>query len=508
MTLAVDQLPDDVETLKRLVLDQAVRLDERDTRIAALEAQLAVLKRRQFGRSSEKMLGAIAQLEFTLEELQADEGRAAERWAQIVDRADEERRGHPVRAPLPDHLPCEDVVHAAPEACPTCGGVLRPLGEDTREELEYVPGRFRRIRHIRPKLSCRSCETIVQAPPASSPIPKGKAGPGLLAHVLVSKYGDHLPLYRQSEIYAREGVALERSTLADWVGRVAALLEPLIGALERHVLTGAVIHGDDTPVPVLDPGRGKTRTGRLWAYVRDERPHGGAAKPAAFYRYSPDRKGEHPRAHLVSFSGILQADGYAGFNELYRTGGISEAACWAHVRRKFFDIYEATRSDIAEEALKRIGALYAVEDKARGSPPETRRALRQEHAKPLIDALVSWFEARRTELSRKSPLARAMGYALARVPALTRFLDDGRIEIDNNAAERAIRGVALGRKNWLFAGSHAGGERAAALYSLIETAKLNGLDPERYLRDVLTRIADHPISRIDQLLPWNCQTQT
>jgi len=379
---------------------------------------------------------------------------------------------------------------------------LRPLGEDVREELEYVPERFKRVRHVRPKLSCRSCETIVQAPPASSPIPKGKAGPALLAHVLVSRYCDHLPLYRQSAIYARDGVDLERSTLADWVGRCSALMEPLVEAVGRHVFAGGVIHGDDTPVPVLAPGAGKTKTGRLWVYVRDERPWSGDAPPAAFYRYSEDRKGEHCQAHLKSFKGVLQADGYAGFNELYEKGLVLEAACWAHARRKFFDICVTGKSEIAEEALARIGELYAVEEEIRGRPPDERRAERQARSAPVLAAFRPWLIARRDELSRKSDLAKAIGYALSRWTELTRFLDDGRLSIDNNAAERAIRPLALGRKNYLFAGSDSGGVRAAAICSLVETAKLKGIDPEKYLRDVLARIADHPINKIEQLMPW------
>lgn len=498
-------LPDDVGALKAMIVEREALIErgnaalaERDAHIAALEAQLALLKRRQFGQSSEKLGNAIAQLELALEELREDDGAANERIAARAPTS----RGQPKRAPLPEHLPLEEIVHAAPSCCPACGGALRPLGEDVREELEYVPGRFKRVRHVRPKLSCRACETIVQAPPASSPIPKGKAGPALLAHVLVSKYCDHLPLYRQSAIYGRDGVDLERSTLADWVGRASALLGPLIEAVGRHVLAGGVLHGDDTPVPVLAPGAGKTKTGRLWVYVRDERPWSGEAPPAAFCRYSEDRKGEHCQGHLKSFKGVLQADGYAGFNELYEKGLVLEAACWAHARRKFFDICVTGKSEIAEEALRRIGELYAVEEEIRGRPPDERRAVRAERSAPILADFKPWLIARRDELSRKSDLAKAIGYALSRWTELTRFLDDGRLAIDNNAAERAIRPLALGRKNYLFAGSDSGGVRAAAIYSLVETAKLNGIDPEKYLRDVLARIADHPINRIGDLLPW------
>ena len=327
------------------------------------------------------------------------------------------------------------------------------------------------IRHVRPKLSCRQCETIVQAPIPSLPIERGRPGPGLLAHVLVAKYADHLPLYRQSDIYAREGVDLERSTLADWVGRSAALLDPLVQALRTDVMASDVVHGDDTPVPVLEPGRGKTKTGRLWAYVRDGRPYGDERPPAAVYFYSPNRKGEHPQSHLEGFKGILHADSYAGFDAIFEGNQVSEAACWAHVRRKFFDEHEKG-SPLATEALERIGALYRIETDIKGKPPDERRRLRQEQAKPLLDELKAWLEATLRKVSGKSDLAKAMRYTLGRWDALNRFLHDGRVEIDNNAAERAIRGIALGRKNYLFAGSDAGGERAAAVYSLIETVKL------------------------------------
>ena len=407
-----------------------------------------------------------------------------------------------MRKPLPEHLPRDTVQHAAPCACPDCGGALRPLGEDVTEVLEYVPGSFRVIRHVRPKLSCRTCESITQAPAPELPIRRGLAGPGLLAHVLVAKFCDHLPLYRQAEIYARDGIDLDRSTLSDWVGQTSALMRPLVEAVGAHVMTAERVHADDTTVPVLDPGRGKTKTGRLWCYVRDDQPFGGPAPPAVLYRYSPDRKGEHPRTHLAPFRGILQADGYAGYAGLYERG-VTEAACWAHVRRKFFDVHTATQSPLAHEVLQRIAALYAIEATIRGEPPDVRLSVRQAQSAPLFTALKAWMEQTLARISGKIDLAAAIRYALARWDALTLVLRDGRACIDNNAAERAMRPMTLGRKNWLFAGSDAGGERAAAIYSLTETAKLNMLDPEDYLRQVLQRIAEHPVKRVHELLPWN-----
>jgi transposase len=410
----------------------------------------------------------------------------------------------PRRRPLPDHLPREVEIHEPEDkGCPACGGNLSRLGEDVSEMLEYVPARFKVIRHVRPKLSCTKCDAIVQADAPSRPVARGLAGPGLLAHVLVSKYADHLPLYRQSEIYAREGVELERSTLADWVGAASELLKPLQEALRQYVMSGRKLHADDTPVPVLTPGQGKTKQGRLWAYVRDDRPAGDTTAPAVWFTYSPDRRGEHPHRHLANFKGTLQADAYAGFNRLYESGRVQEASCWAHVRRKFFDLHEAHASPITTEALERIGALYVIEREIRGRPPDERQRERQNRSRPLLASLQEWFKTSLTKLSRKSETAAAINYALGRGPALVRYCDDGLLEIDNNAAERAIRAVALGRKNYLFAGSDAGGERASVIYSLLGTAKLNGLDPEAYLTSVLRCIADHPINRISEPLPWN-----
>lgn len=504
MDIDLAALPRDIDALHGLVHQLVAELTARELRVEQLETRIAKLLRLQFGRSSEKRSQEIEQLQLALDELQEEGGARAQALPAIMREAADK----PCRRPLPDHLPREEIVHDADCICPKCGGALRKLGEEVSEVLEYVPASFKVVRHIRPKFSCRRCEAITVAPLPSLPIERGRPGPGLLAHVLVSKYADHLPLYRQSEIYARHSVELERSTLADWVGRSAALLEPLVEALRQEVMTSPVLHADDTPVPVLAPGLGKTKTGRLWVYVRDERPWSGERAPAAAYFYSPDRKGERPRGHLANFKGVLHADGYAGFNALFEGNAIAEAACWAHVRRKFFDVHADSASPIAQEALDRIGALYGIEADIRGRPPNERRRSRQEKARPLLADLKTWLEATRPKLSAKSALAAAMRYALARWPALERYLDDGRLEIDNNAAERALRTVALGRKNYLFAGSDAGGQRAAAIYSLVETAKLNGLDPEAYLRDLLNRIADHPINRVAELLPWNWKEPT
>jgi transposase len=505
--ISPDQLPDDAQALKRIIAALAQDAIAAQAEIAKLRFQLARYRRAEFGRSSEKLAREAEQLELAIETLEADQAErlaaASPVVAAAIEAATEAQK--PARRPLPEHLPREDVIHSAPCACPTCGGALRRIGEDVSETLDYVPGRFKVVRHIRAKLSCRACDTVVAAPAPDHAIARGRAGAGLLAHIAVSKYDDHLPLYRQAEIFAREGVNLETSTLSGWVGATAAALQPLIDALAAAVMACDTLHVDDTPVPVLAPGTGKTKTGRLWTYVRDERPFAGSRPPAVLFLYSPDRKGEHPRTHLKDFRGVIHADGYAGFNELFAGNRIAEAACWAHVRRKFFDVQAATGSPIANEALDRIGQLYRVEQTINGAAPDHRRRERQLRSKPIAEALAVWADATARRLSRKSELAGAFRYMRARWTALNRCFDDGRLALDNNAAERALRGVAIGRKNWLFAGSDAGGRRAAALYSLIESAKLNAINPQHYLTDVLARIADNPARHIAELLPWNWQ---
>lgn len=516
MSTAPPSLPDlqqlTSDALRALIVSQHEQLVRKEEQLASRESEIehlklliAKLRRMQFGRKSEKVAWQIEQLQLRLDELEvsraeqapcsADESVAVTGTPQTVK---------PVRRTLPAHLPRQTrKILPGHIACPECGGELKHLGEDVSEMLEYVPASFMVIRQVRKKLACGCCDKIVQAEAPSRPIARGMAGPGLLAHVLVSKYGDHLPLYRQEEIYERHGVALDRATLADWVGQTSMLLEPLVEALRRHVMSASKLHADDTPVPVLAPGLGKTKLGRLWTYVRDDRPAGDQTPPAVWFAYSPDRKGEHPQAHLRSFTGTLQADAYAGFDPLYESGRIQEAACWAHVRRKFYDLHVAHNSPVAAEALRRIAELYAVEADIRGHEPEQRRRVRDERSRSLLASLKQWLEETLIKLSKKSETAQAVRYALGRWDALLRYVDDGHVEMDNNAAERALRVVALGRKNYLFAGSDRGGERAAVIYSLIGTAKLNDVDPERYLREVLSRIADHPINRIEELLPWN-----
>ena len=506
-----------VESLLRLVQVRDAEVALLKLTVDKLKATLLRRTRAQYGTSSEQwdaQLSLITQTEAARTQAPIPPVGAA---AQKPAANDNEAHGAADRK-LPAHLPREDVI-TRPETsdahhdaqgqacgCTACGGRLRQIGQDVSEQLEYVPGHFKVLRRVRPKLACVRCESIFQAPAASRPIARGIAGPALLAQVGVGKYCDHLPLHRLSRIFERSGVHIERSTMAGWIDQIEQLLAPLLNALGRYTLAGDKLHADDTPVAVLTPGQGKTKTGRLWAYVRDDRPAGSQDAPAVWFQYSPDRKGEHPQRHLRGFAGILQADAYGGWGKLYDSGRITEAACWAHARRPWWDLYLSTGKapdSVAAQALQRIGQLYAIEAQIRGQPPDERRQHRQSRAGPVLDELHQWLSSMVGRVSAKSELARAIGYTLGHWQALTRYRDDGRIEIDNNAAERALRGVAVGRGNYLFMGSDAGGDRAAAMYSLVETAKLNGLDPFAYLREVIGCIADHPINRIDELLPRN-----
>jgi transposase len=534
---AIFALPNDLEALRAFAAAAAARADEaeaklanaiaresaRDALIAHLKLQIAKLKREQYGASAERTRRLLDQMELQLEELETDASEdalvavaAAEKTASI--RSFE--RKPPVRKPFPEHLPRERVVLAALCSCPSCGGNrLSKLGEDITETLEVIPRTWKVIQTVREKFACRDCETITQPPAPFHVVPRGWAGPSFLAMLLFDKYGQHQPLNRQADRFTREGVPLSTSTLADQVGAAAFALMPIYRLIEGHVLAAERLHGDDTTVPVM--ARGKTDTARLWIYVRDDRPFGGPAPPAALFHYARDRRAEHPRAHLATWSGLLQADAYAGYNELYRPGRLPgpvvEAGCFAHARRKFFelaDVEGAARKKsrrehaslvypIALEAVQKLDALFEVERTINGRPTAERLAVRREHSAPLMDDLHRWLTAQLAKLSRNHQLAIAISYMLRRWPSFTRFLDDGRVCLSNNAAERALRCVPLGRKAWLFCGSDRGGERAAVLYSLIQTARLNDVDPQAWLADVLARIADHPAQLLDELLPWN-----
>src|SRR5580700_4965536 len=537
-------LPDDIAALKSALTIERARMREvvaeRDAGAAELavarakasedlaliahqKLRIAKLERQIYGPRSERSERLIDQLALQFEELEAsasEDELAAEQAAAKTTTARPFTRRRAERNTFPDHLPRERVVIDPPTACSCCGGTrLRKLGEDVTQTLEVIPRQWKVIETVREKFTCRDCEKISQAPAPFQVISRGWAGPNLLAMILFEKFGQHQPLNRQAERYAKEGVPISLSTLADQVGGCTAALMPLFKRLEAYVLSAERLHGDDTGVPVL--AKGKTDTGRIWVYVRDDKPFGGPAPPGAVFYYSRDRAGEHPQAHLASYSGILQADAYGGYGKLYEpgraSGPILEAACWVHARRPFFvmaDLAENARrkaqgkkpaviSPLALETVRRIDALFEIERTINGQSAERRKAVRQELSAPLVADLQTWMRAQRAKLSRGNDVAKAMDYMLKRWIAFTRFLDDGRICLSNNAAERGVRGIALGRKSWLFCGSDRGGYRAAVMYSLIVSAKMNDIDPQAWLTDVLARIAEHPVQRLDELLPWN-----
>jgi transposase len=529
-----EKLPEDIKALHATLLATRaelalVRAQQSDDQalIAHLKLQIEKLNRDRYGPRSERSARLLDQLELTLEELEtkATEDELAAEMAAAKARTATTTvasfsRKRPSRKPFPEHLPRERVIVPGPVSCACCGGArLSKLGEDITETLEVIPKSWKVIQHVREKFSCRDCEKISQAPAPFHVIARGWAGPSLLAMVLFEKFGQHQPLNRQAERYAKEGVPISLSTLADQVGGCTAVLMPLFHRLEAHVLSAERLHGDDTTVPVL--AKGKTSTGRIWVYVRDDKPFGGPAPPGAVFYYSRDRAGEHPQAHLAGYSGLFQADAYGGYGKLYNAGRnagpILEAACWVHARRPFFvmaDLAENARrkvqgkkpvviSPLALEAVRRIDALFEIERGINGETPERRRAVRQQLSAPLVADLEAWMREQRAKLSRSNDVAKAMEYMLKRWGSFTRFLEDGRICLSNNAAERALRGIALGRKSWLFCGSDRGGDRAALMYSMIVTAKMNDVDPQAWLANVLARIAEHPAHRLDELLPWN-----
>lgn len=532
-----EALPDDIEALKALVLaaqaeaaaERAARSDDRAL-IAELKLTIEKLKRERFGAKAERTSRLIDQMELQLEDLEAtatEDELAAEAAAARTTTVAAFQRKRPTRQPFPEHLPRERVVVPGPTSCSCCGSTrLRKLGEDVTETLEVVPRQWKVIQTVREKFSCRECEAIDQAPAPFHVIPRGHVGPNLLAMVLFEKYGQHQPLNRQSERYAREGIDLGLSTLADHVGTVTHVLMPLFRRLEAHVFAAERLHGDDTTVPVL--AKGKASTGRIWTYVRDDRPFAGRAPPAAVFYYSPDRAGTHPAAHLAGWQGLFQADAYSGYGALYdparRTEAILEAGCWSHARRPFFvmaDVEAAARrkaqskgkvapvvSPIALDIVRRIDELFEVEREINGLAADQRLEVRRARSRPLVDALHAVMVEHRATLSRSSDVAKAIDYMLKRWDAFTRFLTDGRVCLSNNAAERALRGIALGRKSWLFAGSDRGGQRAATIISLITSAKMNDVDTQAWLADVLARIAEHPANRLDELLPWEWKKGT
>jgi transposase len=522
VTNCFENLPEDLASAHAMILaqremlaqEQSLRIvAQSEAKIRALEIErlklmLAKARREMFGQSSERGKLLVEQLELAIEDLEETQAEEEAKAENAAPGASKDRRARASRGPrkLPDNLPVERVVEPVPCACAKCGGVrLRKLGEEVSKTLECDPRRWKIVEHVREKFTCRDCESITEPPAPSRPIPRGLAGPSLLAMVLSAKFLLHLPLNRQSAAYAREGVEIDVSTLADWVGACVVALDPIVQLIRAHVLAAERIHADDTTVPVL--AKQKTRTGRIWVYLRDDRPFGGKDPPAAFLEYSRSRHGEYPREHLCGWAGVMQADAFAGFNELYdgarKPGPIVEASCWAHSRRKFFELAKLTKAPIALEAVRRINELFDIEREINGKPPDERKAMRQEKSKPLVEALEVWLREQRARVSARSDIGKAINYSLNRWASFIRFLADGRICLSNNAAERGLRGVAVGRRNWTFAGSDEGARRAAHVFTLIETCKLNDVDPQAWLAHVLAKLPDHPAKQIAELLPWN-----
>lgn len=530
MSDSAPKLSDDPAVLKAIIASLeaenaklSATLRAHDLLVQTLRTRIAKLQKQAFGKSSEKIEREIEQLELALEDLQvamaeADDAASLDDGAEDSittsnDSTSEEKL--PRRRPrISKDAPRERLELDPGDNCPDCGGDLRVLGEDVSELIDMIAAQLKVIEIARIKKSCRRCEKIVQEPAPNRPIPRSMAGPGLLAYILTSKFDDHIPLYRQHEIFERMGADIPDTTLVDWCGAAMRTLAPLIERIEADVMASDILHADDTPIRVLDrsaksKGLGKgVKQGRIWTYVRDQRPWAGQAPPGAIYYFSPDRKGEHPRKHLANSAGILQADAYSGFKALYETGAdgsaqFREAACWAHLRRDFHDIWTGTKSEIAKEALDRIGQLYDIEREIKGLSADERLVVRQQKTKPKVDAFHAWAEDQLTRIPGKGDLAKAFRYGLSRWPSFTLFLKDGRVAIDNNAAERGMRPIGVGRRNWLFAGSDTGGETLARAMTIIETTKMNGLSPQAYLTDILSRIHDHKINRLEELLPWN-----
>ena len=515
MRFDLDRLPTDPVLLQKMLREMAEAMEVERAELKAvkhtvktqsltiekLEHRLARLLRVQFGRSSEKM--DIAQLRLMFEEVETPEP-ANDDVATSSKLKSARKAG--ARTPIPAHVPRLTTEHR-PEPC-GCGGVETVICEDVTEVLDYVPARFRVLRHVRPRIACRSCETIRQAPAIELPLPKVMASSALLAHLVVSRFVDHQPWHRQSVILRRQGVDIDRDVMGRWSRKLAWLMAPLGERLLAYVLQAPKIHGDETPVTLL-MGEDGSHTAYFWVYLRDGRSSGDMSPPAVVFRFTTGRGGEHPAAHLAGYQGYLQADGYAGYNALYRDPktkaprGVTEVGCWAHARRKFTDILEKNPSPVAAEAVVRIGELFAIERDIKGAPPDARRQVRQQQASPKLAALRPWLEAQMRGLSSDSALAKACRYPLNRWAAMIRYCDDGQLEISNNLVENALRGVALGRRNWMFVGSTKGGDASALFYSLVETCRLNGVEPEAWFTDVIARIGNHPINRIDELLPWN-----